>query len=283
MSEENHTNAPGPVNAPQAEAWRLEEGVAYFEQMLEVMSEDRTTLEFLDAAYQQLGKLEKDKEVLAKLVRLLIKERDVEALKPLVPRMEKSDYPPLKALLLKTNALIAPLPDLTPEAPRQRSLSEMISAAVNDAVEAETTLVESWRAAGIIDDESLERVQESLSFVPANGRPFLISALQILEKENVTLGEKCMENMADVSGAPPIPLGAYEISKERLARYPEWLIRQRGVIPFAEIGGKTLVAVLNPLDPKLKSEVEAVGPCKLFVASSTAVEEVLDKVYGATE
>ena len=40
----------GPLGAPKNENWRLEEGVAYFEQMLEVMSEDRTTLEFLDAA-----------------------------------------------------------------------------------------------------------------------------------------------------------------------------------------------------------------------------------------
>ncbi|MBO7483244.1 MAG: hypothetical protein J6U17_05105 [Kiritimatiellae bacterium] len=281
FNTENQTS--GSPEAAKSENWRLEEGVAYFEQMLEVMSEDRTTLEFLDAAYQQLGRKEKDKDVLTRLVRLLIKERDVEALKALLPRMEASDHPPLKALLLKTNALIAPPPDLTPERPKKLSEGEIIAAAVNDAVEAETALAESWRAAGIIDDEALDRVQESLSFVPANGRPFLISALQILEKENVTLCEQCMENLADVSGAPPVPLGAYDIGEKQLSRCPQWLVRQRGVIPFAEIGGTALVAVLNPLDAKLKGEIEAGGPCRLFTATPSAVEAILEKVYGSVE
>lgn len=273
----------GPLGAPKNENWRLEEGVAYFEQMLEVMSEDRTTLEFLDAAYQQLGLKEKGKDVLTRLVRLLIKEKDIEALKALLPRMEASDHPPLKALLLKTNALIAPVPDLTPERPRQMSESEIIAAAVNDAVEAETTLAEYWHSAGIIDDEAFDRVQESLSFVPANGRPFLISALQILEKENAALCEQCLENLADVGVAPPVPLDAYDIGEKQLSRCPQWLVRQRGVIPFAEIGGTNLVALLNPMDAKLRSEVEAIGPCKFFTASPSAVEAILEKVYGSVE
>ena len=38
---------------------RLKEGVAYFEEMLRVMPDDRTTLEFLSVAYPQLGETEK--------------------------------------------------------------------------------------------------------------------------------------------------------------------------------------------------------------------------------
>ena len=36
---------------------RLKEGVAYFEEMLRVMPDDRTTLEFLSVAYPQLGEI----------------------------------------------------------------------------------------------------------------------------------------------------------------------------------------------------------------------------------
>ena len=39
--------------APKFDA-RLEEGVRYFEQMLQLMPDDRTTLEFLVVAYEQL-------------------------------------------------------------------------------------------------------------------------------------------------------------------------------------------------------------------------------------
>ena len=34
---------------------KLEEGVAYFEQMLAMMPDDRTTLEFLAVVYPQMG------------------------------------------------------------------------------------------------------------------------------------------------------------------------------------------------------------------------------------
>ena len=44
--------------APKFDA-RLEEGVRYFEQMLQLMPDDRTTLEFLVVAYDQLNEKEK--------------------------------------------------------------------------------------------------------------------------------------------------------------------------------------------------------------------------------
>ena len=40
---------------------RLKDGVAYFEEMLKVMPDDRTTLEFLAVVYPQLGEAEKAK------------------------------------------------------------------------------------------------------------------------------------------------------------------------------------------------------------------------------
>ena len=280
-----------PDNKPAAAAsgeppkfnWRLEEGVAYFEQMLEVMPEDRTTLEFLDVAYEQMGQLEKSKKALTSLVKLLIRERDVSALKALVPRMEASDYPPLQALLLKTNALIAPPPDLTPEVPKELTKEELAVVATRDAVASELALSEAWHAAGILDEEAMANLRAHLEATPADGRLFLISALQILEKENMSLCERCAEHMADMCGAPPVPLGAYEVNRKLIERYPEALVRQRGVVPFAEIGGTTLVAVLNAADRKLKEDVAAVGACRFFVADPAAVEAAVDRVYGGEQ
>ena len=91
---------------------RLAEGVSYFEQMLEIMPEDRTTLEFLVVAYEQLGEPEKGQKALRDLAQLLIKERDIAALTGLIPRMEASEDPRVKAVLLKVKALTAPEPDV---------------------------------------------------------------------------------------------------------------------------------------------------------------------------
>ena len=58
---------------------RLKEGVAYFEEMLKVMPDDRTTLEFLAVVYPQLGEAEKAERALAALARVLLKEGDLES------------------------------------------------------------------------------------------------------------------------------------------------------------------------------------------------------------
>ena len=230
-----------------------------------------------------MGQKEKSNNVLASLVKLLIKERDVDALKALVPRMEASDYPPIQALLLKTNALIAPPPDLTPEIPKELTKEELVAVSAREALLSELALSESWHAAGILGDEDLMNLRAHLEATPMDGRIFLISALQILEKENMPLCERCAEHMADTCGAPPIPLGAYEVNKKLIERFPEVLVRQRGVVPFAEIGDTTLVAVLNAADNKLKDDVAAVGACRFFVADPAAVEAVVDRVFGVEE
>ena len=52
---------------------KLEEGIAYFEKMLKVMPEDRTTLEFLCVAYEQTGEEEKRRKALVSLAGLLVR------------------------------------------------------------------------------------------------------------------------------------------------------------------------------------------------------------------
>ena len=86
---------------------RLAEGVAYFEQMLQLMPEDRVTLEFLVVAYEQLGRHEDGQKALVSLAKILIKEQDAAALEGLLPRLEESDYPEAKALALKVKTLTA--------------------------------------------------------------------------------------------------------------------------------------------------------------------------------
>ena len=98
---------------------RLAEGVAYFEQMLQIMPEDRTTLEFLVVAYDQLGRHDDGQKALVSLAKILVKDRDIEALEGLLPRLEASDSAEARALSLKVRSMVAPAPDLTPESPRE--------------------------------------------------------------------------------------------------------------------------------------------------------------------
>ena len=281
MDEEN-TSANPVGAAPVKFDARLAEGVAYFEQMLEIMPEDRTTLEFLVVAYDQLGQHEKGQEALVSLTKLLIKEKDLNALQGLLPRLEASDYAPAKALLLKVNTMTGPAPDLTPEAPKELTPEEQQALAMGEASVAEIALVDVLHEGGVITDEESEQLRSHLQSLPTNGRIFLISALQILEKENMPLGEKCIEFLADKFGMPPIPLGSFEPNKALFAALPKQMVQLRGVVPFAKLGNLTLYVTLNPVDEKTKAVIEAMGPCRFYLAEPSHVETMVDKVFGLT-
>ena len=261
---------------------RLAEGVAYFEQMLEIMPEDRTTLEFLVVAYEQLGQHEKSENTLLALTKLLIKEQDLEALQGLTPRLEASSSAAVQAMVLKVRTLTAPMPDLTPEAPKELTESEKTALCLQGAIKSELALADVLHKAGVLDDEAYRMVLEHLESTPMDGRVFLTSAVQVLEKENMTLSERAVEHLADACGTPPIPLASFDVNPSLVKAYPELMVRVRGVIPFAKLGTFTLVAVLNPLDEALKAEIAAVAPCRFYLADPAAVEQAIAKVYGST-
>ena len=262
---------------------RLAEGVAYFEQMLQLMPEDRVTLEFLVVAYEQLGRHEDGQKALVSLAKILIKEHDTAALEGLLPRLEESDYPEARALSLKVKMIVAPAPDLTPEVPKEMTESEIVEAASAAAVLAESALVDELVDGGIISEEDAGHIKAQIEATPTVGQMFLVSALQILEKENSTTLEKCMAYLADRHGTPPVPLAAFDPPKSFLTAFPSIPLRIHGAVPFASIGKDALVAVLNPADEALRAGLSAVMPCRFYLAMPSSVEAALAKMYPAGE
>ena len=280
MSEETTIQNP-EENPPAKFDARLAEGVAYFEQMLEIMPDDRTTLEFLVVAYDMLGQHEKGQKALVSLTKLLVKEHDIEALKGLIPRLRDSDYEPAKALHLKVSMLTAPAPDLTPEQPKEFTESEKIAIAAQEALVAERALLKMLNEAHVIPDEDLGKLSNLLVAPAVEGRVFLISALHILKNENPGLYEKSVEYLADHFNAPPIPLAAFEPSPVFFKAYSETVLRLRGAVPFAKVGNSMLIAVLNPADTAFRAVLTAAGPCRLYLAEPSAIETALERAFGA--
>ena len=110
--------------APKFDA-RLEEGVRYFEQMLQLMPDDRTTLEFLVVAYDQLNEKEKGENAVVSLTKLLLKQGDFAAAEGLLPRLEAIESEEAKILALKVHRLAAPGPELVPETPKELTPAEL--------------------------------------------------------------------------------------------------------------------------------------------------------------
>ena len=263
--------------APKFDA-RLEEGVRYFEQMLEIMPDDRITLEFLVVAYDQLNEHEKSEKAVVMLTNLLLKQGDFAAAEGLLPRLEAIDTDEAKILALKVRRLSAPGPELVPEKPKELTSAELAAEETRVAVEGEMALVNLLRSNGLLgDDEEAKRVCDQVAATPPG---FLVSALAILEKENLEQCERCMAFLADRFSAPPVPVAAFDRKPDLVGRFPAELLRARGAVPFAQIGDVALVAMLNPADEKLCARLSESMKCRFFLALPSSVEAWLDSLSG---
>jgi len=262
--------------APKFDA-RLEEGVKYLEQMLELMPDDRTTLEFLVVAYEQLKEPEKGKKAGVSLTGLLLKQGDIAAAEGLLPRLEAIDTDEAKILALKVRRLAAPSPELVPEKPRESTPEELTAEETRRAVDEELALVELLRSNGLIgDDDELRRVRDQ---VAATQSGFLVSALAILEKENFELCEKCMAFLADRFSTPPVPISAFERKPDLVGRFPADLLRIHGAVPFAKLNDVALVALLNPADERLRALLSEVMKCRFYLTLPSAAEAWLGAAF----
>ena len=284
---------------------KLLEGIAYFEKMLKVMPGDRTTLEFLSVAYEQLGDVGKQRTALVQLAEVLLREKDYDAADAIGERLGGFSEADAQDMARRIRAARNPVqlkavvrPGSQPiravvrpagggalgERPlphEETSLAQVVMA----AVKAEAALIRDLYAKNVVDATAAEVVQRHLGGLPEPTRPFLVSALAILEKESGGLGEKAAVYMADAASTPPIPLQAFMPSAALVRQLPEDIVRVRGAVPFGRLGDTLLVAVLNPMDAEFHAEVERLAgcPCRFFLADPHTTEDFLEKYFAGNE
>ena len=282
---------------------KLLEGIAYFEKMLKVMPGDRTTLEFLSVAYEQLGDVEKQRTSRIQRAEALLREKDYDAADAIGERLSGFSETDAQDMVRRIKSVRNPVhlkAVVRPGAgtPPRRAVvrpagggalgeyalpNEGISLAqvVMSAVKAEAALIRDLYAKNVVDASAAEVVQRHLGVLPEATRPFLVSALAILEKESGGMGEKAAVYMADAASAPPIPLQAFMPSAALMKQLPEEIVRVRGAVPFGRLGDTLLVAVLNPLDTAFHAEVERLAgcPCRFFLADPHTTEDFLEKYF----
>jgi len=259
----------------------LDEGIAYFEQILNVLPGDRTALEFLCVACQQVGDTAKVLKYALALAEVTLREKNVESARDLIEKLKLIDDPKAKAAVLKLEILVAPEPMLKFEKPEDR----VTSATPSLAAKAELALLEKLVADGVLTRSLVQMAFDQLENLPKTRGEFLISALSILEKENLTGAAEAFAAVADAAHAPPVPLEAFELVPGDVRKLPDDLVRVRGVVPFAKLGDEWAVAVLNPLDEELRREVIANmgAKCHFFLALPSAVEKVMERIFSEEE
>lgn len=270
---------------------KMKEAIAFFEQMLQSMPGDRTSLEFLSVAYDQTGQTEKRRECLIRLAETLLTEKDYDHAQVIAGYLSAYiDFPPARAAVERVAEVIQGQileSELRRDAKGFRpSVSvagqERLAAFQDTGVEvhalsrsasaAEMDLVWLWKEREFLPKELCMDVLHILTDRPAAETPTLISALALLDEQHPELTDRLMEAMQRASEMPLIPLELFEVSPEAAALFVPAFVQVKGVLPFALLGGEALVAVLNPLNTALQEETVARAgrPCHFFFAHPRA-------------
>lgn len=273
---------------------KLLEGIAYFEKMLKLMPGDRTTLEFLSVAYEQIGDAEKTRLSLIQLAETLLREGDQEPAEAIGNRLGTYPEADAQAMSRKVRETFHG-PDVIAQpaasAEREAAVAEEppeaeipVAKAILEAVKAEAALIRLLSNRNVVDPAEAEAVQRHLGGLPEATRPFLVSALSILYKESTSTGERAAAFVADMASTPPVPLETFRPTPALLKTLPETLIRVRGAIPFARLGDTLLVALLNPTDEALRRDIERrTESCRFFLLHPAMAEELLEQMYADLE
>ena len=279
---------------------KISEAIAFFEQMLQTMPGDRTSLEFLAVAYEQTGQSEKRRDCLIRLADCLVREKDFDNAQIIAARLSAAyrGDPGASAAVERVAELIQGhiLETAAPPGPAEAYAGAVPAAAAGaggmqdpavevhaltrSAAAAEMELVWYWRDHEFLPKEVCMDVLHVLTEHPVSDVASLISALVLLDEQHPELTDGLMEAMQRASETAPIPLELFDPSAEALKVLSPTFIRVKGVMPFALLGGEALVAVLNPLNPALREEVvrRAGRPCHFFFAHPRSWLQLVERV-----
>lgn len=278
---------------------KLNEAIAFFEQMLQTMPGDRTSLEFLSVAYEQTGQSEKRRDCLIRLADCLIREKDFDNAQVIAARLSAfRDDPASCAAAERVAEMIQGhiLETAAQPARQERALGQEAAGAASavsfqepgmevhalsrSASAAEMELVWYWKEHEFLPKEVCMDVLHVLTERPMSDAPLLISAFALVDEQHPELTDKLMDAMQRASEMPPIPLELFEIHPEAMHALSANYVHVKGVLPFAIIGGEVLVAVLNPLNPALREETVARAgrPCHFFLAHPRVWQQVAQNI-----
>ena len=277
---------------------KMGEAIAFFEQMLQTMPGDRTSLEFLSVAYEQTGQGERQRDCLVRLADCLLQEKDFDNAQIIAARLSAfRDDPAARAVVERVAQSIQGQVMEAPSKPglsRRASLSEggaspsvplqdpglETHALSRSAASAEMELVWLWKEKEFLPKEVCMDVLHILTERPATDQPLLVSALALLDEQHPELTDRLMEAMQRVSETPPVPLELFELQPAALQALSPTFVHVKGVLPFAVLGGEVLVALLNPLNQALREETasRAGKPCHFFFAHPRVWQQVAQSV-----
>jgi len=263
----------GEKKQTESDIWNA---IGQFEKILEVMPNDRFSLETLADAYEKIGDHTRAKDYLVRYADVLADEGDEDAAREILPKLRQFDQadPDIKDAIvrlegLKSKKVMAEIidSDQTP-ASRQGHIAAEISFAWN--------LLQAKK----LSQEDYSLIVHDLSENSGHAGETPVSTLHALRDRNYAGIDDIMSFAATACNVPMICLANFELQKETFTLLSWDFMVNRGAIVFETLGNDILVAILNPYDNQLKQDVEGLTgrDCHYFLAASEDFDGALGRI-----
>ncbi len=250
---------------------KVREAISFFENILRTMPHDRVSLEYLGGAYEQVGDYQKACDSWKHLVEVLLKADKKAAAVAFLPRLDPyladGEIYRLAGQLRDIEQELAARPVEDEEAPDAESAGasrvELDPAQLHMAAAfEEMNLAWIFHERGFLDVAEYEKLTVDLTEIGQGVPEVPISTLCSLEQLHPDRSDQAVLLLAETYKIVPLRLEIFDITPDVAATLPAIFVRIKGAIPFAKLGNNLMVALLNPANKQLRTEVEELSQCR---------------------
>jgi len=270
MAETDDRKQPG---ATQEDLWAA---INAFEQILEIMPNDRSSLETLSRAYEQIGDVTRALDMMLRLGEALIAEGDGPAAEELKDRLIKigGDDPRCRDLAARLDRVAEVKPAVTTQARADepvQAASEGVNKKREEALRRPFEMAEELAFAwALLEDNEIQQdeyasVVQDLTEMSAGNAAHTVSLLHVLEGRQFKNLGRIMAYAAERCRTPVLSLDSFDLKGEILELLPLSFAVQRGALVFDLIDRDAVVVVLNPFNKQLQADLQAILSRKVYV------------------
>lgn len=283
----------------EAEVWNA---IMAFEQILEAIPNDRTSIETLADAYEQIGDLTKTKHFTMRLAQVMIDEADNEGATGIIPKIKTyaEDDPAAKDILKKLENLTKQTPAPSPQPPHAPDGKRAGAAAPSTApspapsvagirssfnISSELSLAWNLLKSNDLSQEEYSSLVQDLTEMSSTDAAVTVSVLHVLNDRGFKNLSKIMVAVSKDCGTPIITLSSFDLQQSAYSLLsPDFMIR-RGVLVFDFFGKDCLAVIMNPYDKQLMKDVETMTErkCHFFITMPQEFDAALTKINAALQ
>ena len=255
--------------------------IASLEQILAAMPDDRSALEGLSRAYEQVGDSEKAADCLARLANVLLNSGDTQGAQSLLARLE--------TYAVGNQAVADIVGRIREQCPAEQEAEPVDVPAADGSADAAgggfnmaDELSFAWNLLGAdqLTQEEYSSVVHDLTEMYSGGNVATVSLLHALEARGFKRLEAIIGYASSECEMPIVSLSGIEMKREAVSALPIELMTRRGVLSFGFVGNDVLAVVMNPYDSSLKGLVESTTgrTCHFFVTLPSDFDQALARV-----